>query len=230
MTDDLSDYERVRLENIKRNAEFLAGLGLQDVLPKKNKVDKELAQVAAGKRKRSDDEARRTKEQQQSAIPTRRSLRVQQIQEGVKLKEEELELAGSLITESEPTKRSYADLPFDSDELDDFEFQVFVSLKKWRLLRSRELDLEPYKICQNRTLAELVRRRRNDSSWASAEKSEKDKSKDLLECWGIGPSKASKDGYGDLLIQEIDKSESLLEYLVKSRLNGDEFPEDANDK
>jgi hypothetical protein len=31
MGDDLSDYERLRLENIKRNAEFLSSLGIQDV-------------------------------------------------------------------------------------------------------------------------------------------------------------------------------------------------------
>eukprot|EP01033_Poteriospumella_lacustris_P018669 gene18669-13445_t len=85
--DDLSDYERLRLENIRRNAEFLAGLGLQDVLPTKAAVVKEKL-----------------------------------LQEGLKLRQvdddnEEIEV------KSEPEQRSYEDMPFDSNELDDFEFQ-----------------------------------------------------------------------------------------------------------
>jgi|EP01033_Poteriospumella_lacustris_P007349 superfamily II DNA helicase RecQ len=220
--DDLSDYERLRLENIRRNAEFLAGLGLQDVLPTKAAVVKEKVQ-AVGKRKREDFETRKALEQ-----PMRRSRRVQLLQEGLKLSQvdddnEEIEV------KSEPEQRSYEDMPFDSNELDDFEFQVFVALKAWRLRTSRELDIEPYKICQNRTLAELVRRRRNDSSWAMASKSETDRECDLLECWGIGPSKAKQDGFGDLLMKEIDVSDHLEDYLAKSRLNGDNFPTPSKD-
>jgi hypothetical protein len=54
----------------------------------------------------------------------------------------------------------------DSKELDDFEFQAFCSLRKWRLERCRELGVEPYKIFQNRTFCEMVRRRRNNPMWA----------------------------------------------------------------
>lgn len=218
--DDLSDYERLRLENIRRNAEFLAGLGLQDVLPAKAAVVKDKVQ-AVGKRKREDFEARKAQEQ-----PVRRSRRVQMLQEGLKLSQvddDEIEV------KPEPPQRSYEDMPFDSNELDDFEFQVFVALKAWRLKQSRELDIEPYKICQNRTIAELVRRRRNDSNWAAANKSETDRECDLLECWGIGPSKAKKDGFGDLLLKEIDESDRLEGYLAKSRLNGDVFPTPSSD-
>ena len=35
-------------------------------------------------------------------------------------------------------------------------------------MRCRELDIEPYKIFQNRTLCELVRHRRNDVHWAAS--------------------------------------------------------------
>ena len=60
-----------------------------------------------------------------------------------------------------------------------------------------ELDIEAYKICQNRTLCELVRRRRNDANWAVRGKTGNDDtsssfssvSDDLVECWGIGASK-----------------------------------------
>jgi hypothetical protein len=34
------------------------------------------------------------------------------------------------------------------------------------LLRARELQIETYKIFQNRTLCEMIRRRRNDPTWA----------------------------------------------------------------
>jgi hypothetical protein len=54
----------------------------------------------------------------------------------------------------------------DSKELDDFEILVYANLKSWRLKLHRELAIEPYKIFQNRTLCELVRRRRNDPTWA----------------------------------------------------------------
>lgn len=103
-------------------------------------------------------------------------------------------------------------------------------MRKWRLLRSRELDIEPYKVFQNRTLCELIRHRRNDPLWATSRSSfvknedqndvksvqneartidNKNTSnsevslketeifdmesiqKDLLECFGIGLSKAN---------------------------------------
>jgi predicted flap endonuclease-1-like 5' DNA nuclease len=50
--------------------------------------------------------------------------------------------------------------------LDDFEFQCFIKLREWRLQTYTELQIEPYKVFQNRTLCELLRRRRDDPSWA----------------------------------------------------------------
>ena len=34
---------------------------------------------------------------------------------------------------------NYDKLPHESDELDDYEFQIFIYLRKWRLNRSKEL-------------------------------------------------------------------------------------------
>jgi hypothetical protein len=68
------------------------------------------------------------------------------------------------------------------EQLDDFEFEVYTMLRTWRLATCRALDTEPYKIFQNRTLVQAVRRRRNDSAWGSTQQQ-------LLECWGIGPVK-----------------------------------------
>lgn len=217
LADDLSDYERLRIENIRRNAEFLAGLGITENKPASNGVSPHVEKTkSVGKRKREDSESRKSDSQ-----PTRRSARVQLLQNGIKLEEDEVELREEVQTK----QKSYDDLPFDSEDLDDYEFQVYVALKAWRLQKCRELDLEPYKICQNRTLAELVRRRRSASDWASSSMSEEERENRLLECWGIGPSKAKKDGYGDLLMQVIDNNEKLLDFLEKSREYGDNFPQ-----
>lgn len=56
----------------------------------------------------------------------------------------------------------------ESDQLDDFEFQAFVELRRWRLFRSRELAIAPYGLFNNRTFCDMIRRRRNDSAWATA--------------------------------------------------------------
>lgn len=96
-------------------------------------------------------------------------------------------------------------------------------MRKWRLLRARELGIETYKIFQNRTLCEMIRRRRDDKSWArggdvsavpnnaaSATSSEtetestlvdvipeytSDVARDLADCWGVGPGKVKEGGF-----------------------------------
>ena len=89
-----------------------------------------------------------------------------------------------------PSVDAGADLDYQDEEilqpeqLDDFEFEVYTMLRTWRLATCRGLDIEPYKVFQNRTLVEAVRRRRNDGAWGSTQQQ-------LLECWGIGPVKVS---------------------------------------
>lgn len=84
----------------------------------------------------------------------------------------------------------YETFPQASEDLDDFEFKNYAVLRAWRVGRSRDLDLEAYKICQNRTLCEVIRRRGNDPMWGKDnEKFTEKLVKDLLQCWGIGPSK-----------------------------------------
>eukprot|EP01052_Picozoa_sp_SAG31_P069910 SAG31_NODE_28746_length_405_cov_1.352941_1_plen_69_part_01 len=58
--------------------------------------------------------------------------------------------------------RDYSVMPVDPEMLDDAEFEVYIAMRAWRLEQKRFLDIEAYKICQNRTLCELIRRRRND--------------------------------------------------------------------
>ena len=80
-------------------------------------------------------------------------------------------------------------MPQEPDQLDDYEFQIYASLRRWRLHRKDELEIEAYKICQNRTLCELIRRARNDQLWGVAASDDgKDRSSaviadDLVQCW-----------------------------------------------
>ena len=73
------------------------------------------------------------------------------------------------------------------------------------------MEIEPYKICQNRTICELIRRKRNQRTYATDTIES-----DLLACWGIGPSKAKEGGYGYEMLEELAKEE-VCEWLKQSR-------------
>ena len=111
--------------------------------------------------------------------------------------------------------------PHESAELDTKEFLIYVKLRAWRLEKKNELECEPYKICQNRTLCELIRRRRNDPKWASPNSPTLEV--ELVECWGVGPAKAADTpkGFGRMLVQVMEDAE-IQNLLEKSR----EQPED----
>lgn len=78
---DLSDYEILRLENIRKNEAFLAGLGLQ-LLPTKHNdfvaISKPV-KVAHSKRKKESSTERKLRH---TEIPTRKSSRLQNIPAG----------------------------------------------------------------------------------------------------------------------------------------------------
>lgn len=108
----------------------------------------------------------------------------------------------------------YDDSPRTSEDLDDFEFANYALLRKWRHKRCSELDTEPYKIFQNKTLCIIIRKRRNNNSWgrkkqtgdannSDLEVSQEDIADittDLLECWGVGPIKVTE-FYLDMYMQ-----------------------------
>lgn len=209
----------------------------------------------------------RRKRPRPSLVPTRSSRRLKESEER-KIKEEEVHATNvrnkkekrpneatpyieSRESEQDNTLTSKIDLdedetnydrmPKEPEELDDDEFLVYVSLRAWRLQRKNELEVEPYKICQNRTLCELIRRRRNNKQFAfhNAQKLSEKKSDvlqiddsvgeangeaaievDLLSVWGIGPSKASKHGFGWEMLEVMNSSENfkLLE-CSRNKLN-----------
>ena len=194
---DLSPYELARLERIKRNENRLRELGLVKPTPKPKKPK---PQAAALVRKRK---------QPSSSVPTRSSRRLRELKEEKTIIEDgengDDTENNSLIEEDASV--DYNRMPDEPERLDDDEFQVYVSLRSWRLRRKNELEIEPYKICQNRTLCELIRRRRNDPKFACKEKEVDEIQQNLLSVWGLGPSKASEGGFG---WEMLDDNETFL--------------------
>jgi len=208
---DLSEYELLRLENIRRNNEFLLSLGLAQ-------------SVSSGSSKKEDSKAVsvKSKKRQKAVVieGTRKSSRLNNISidENSNSNIEAIKVDDDVEKDTSAAKVNYDDIPVESHELDDFEFEIFIILKKWRLLKCRSLDIEPYKIFQNRTLVEVIRRRRNDSSWAKLIDNNTDKRKvELLETWGIGNSKVQDGGYGIDLIELMDSDDEINKLFTNSR-------------
>lgn len=244
MGDDLSEFERRRLENIKRNEAFLSSLGLNPV-KKALRVDAENKEKKEANFKRNRD-ARQKGRTSKSLVreqPTRCSKRLRSqpaddVQDDSATAEDGQEEEDGPIDYSQypqvtPTvadaRVHYGSVSFDthqsSDQLDDFEFQCYAKLRKWRLMTHRELEIEPFKVFQNRTLCELVRRRRNDPNWAresarSTEDSTEDEASqkavsELLMCWGVGPSKVRHpDGFALQAVEVLNDAE--VTELLKS--------------
>jgi hypothetical protein len=201
---DLTDYEALRLANIKRNEEFLVSLGLDKVKPQN--------EIQIQQKKKEKKQSHRVV---LNKIPTRSSKRLKAKEadelgkEGEDENQDEDEDGQDL--EAENITIDYAEFPTEADWLDDFEFQIFVNLKKWRMAKARELELtEAYKIFPNRVLCEIIRRRRNNTDWAG--KSDRES---LVECWGIGPGKMAS-GLAVELVEKLEEKESL-DALEKSR-------------
>ena len=239
---DLSPYELLRLEKIRRNQAKLEALGLG------GGPIGTLAGVAPRKKNSSSNQKRKKRSRPNNAAvdgrarPTRSSKRLRGIKEKQSsptsvssdvnvsnAADDASDKDGDNVLEADedngrPQVIDYNHLPQEPDQLDDDEFQVYTSLRAWRLRRKNELEVEPYKICQNRTLCELIRRVRNDQSWGAlvekktkggkpTARSEEDVAADLIECWGLGPSKVAGDGFGPEMMAVIaeEKNGKLLE-------------------
>jgi hypothetical protein len=209
----LSEYEIIRLQNIHRNNQFLVSLGLDAV-----KSEIGLSNSVPPTNKKSN-------KRKITSIPvlgTRRSKRLN-FDDELETHEQKVEDEDTLESD-----HSLEGMPENSDDLDDLEFEAFAKLKKWRLMRCRELDIEPFKVFQDRPLCEIVRRRRLDPNWANPVTLESNESNidlnfqkvsnDLLECWGIGPSKVKEGGFAHQALTVINgpETEALLQL---SRLN-----------
>eukprot|EP00548_Thalassiothrix_antarctica_P015705 CAMPEP_0194178112 /NCGR_PEP_ID=MMETSP0154-20130528/11781_1 /TAXON_ID=1049557 /ORGANISM="Thalassiothrix antarctica, Strain L6-D1" /LENGTH=207 /DNA_ID=CAMNT_0038892947 /DNA_START=19 /DNA_END=639 /DNA_ORIENTATION=- len=197
--DDMSPYERKRLERIRRNELRLKELGLIKLKPKITTISSPISVIKKMSRKRNPPLKK---------LPTRSSKRIRQLNENKIEDDDENSTKIEELTEEETAEEEgtlivdYNRWPQAPEELDDDEFEIFINLRKWRMVRKNELEVEPYKICQNRTICELIRRKRNDAKWADSSKEEY--TSDILECWGIGPSKVAEDGFGPEMIRIIE--------------------------
>ena len=202
MDSDLSDYEKLRLENIRRNANFLATLGISD---QKTNISQYVKANTVAK------QPKREREIINKVEPVRSSKRIQNLRGNIKSPDLDSSSIDPIPVDDERSNQdeekehedfNYDIMPLTSEELDDYEFEIYAKLKSWRLALSRELQIEPYKICQNRTLAELVRRRRNDSKFASSN-DELLAGDNLLLVWGLGPSKTQPGGFGHAMLKVL---------------------------
>ena len=183
--DDLSAYERQRLENIQRNNAFLASLGFahQHKQPTTNGTSAGASGSSIRNGNRSDVELKRKLKLKKGEPNKRRSLRIQNINASIDYTTGPAGDVASPMTAGSTDADSsvsisgkddegidYDDFPIDPKQLDDNEFEVYIKLREWRLKLCRELDHEPYKIFQNRTLCESIRRRRNNPHWGMVDR------------------------------------------------------------
>mmetsp|Transcript_4248 Transcript_4248/g.6100 ORF Transcript_4248/g.6100 Transcript_4248/m.6100 type:complete len:262 (-) Transcript_4248:225-1010(-) len=232
---DLSPYELLRLEKIRRNNARLKALGFGSAIVTPNKPPKK---AQSKKRSRNNTATNRSKNVVKKQ-PTRSSKRLRGEQADVYEITDDADTAKAStanhdnLVDNENEGEAIIDYTFlakEPDQLDDFEFQVYANLRAWRLQRKNELEVEPYKICQNHTLCELIRRVRNDPTWGALiildennvkrSRSEEDVANDLIQCWGLGPSKVKADGFGPEMMGVIEE-ETNVKLLDSSRAIND---------
>ena len=210
---DLSPYEQARLQRIKENKAQIALIGLKKLKPKQSRSTTSSKQAATIKK------LEREKRKRAKTVPTkgsRRSKRLKgQASDGDALSYSIDSSEQTSMEDDEPPTVDYSEgnWPAEPATLDDFEFLIYAELRRWRLLKSRSAEIESYKIFQNRTLCEVIRRRRNDPAYATAVDTVES---ELLLCWGIGPSKAKESGFGRELLVEL-QAQAVVEWLEQSR-------------
>ena len=190
----LSEYERERAENIKRNQEVLRSLGL--IGPDRPvPMAASLATKPSSRPKRAPPPPRE---------PTRRSSR----NSGAPAPDyyiAEESANGRVITggthaqltmlphvsaseqpAAEPEDEDYT--PETESDLHPNEREVYAALREEKNLIARELDCPAYHVCQNRALMAMARRVPSNR-------------RELLDCWGWGESKVSS--FGDRLLDAL---------------------------
>lgn len=200
---DLSEYEKVRLENIKRNEAFLSSIGISGVQPRKS-----ASSLKAKKR----TEQKRKPAERPAAVPVRSSKRLRGVTAQKALEEDSSGDEQVEDEEEDDGKIDYEADPLGPEDLDDHEFEVFVAAKAWRLARCREMDIEPYKIFNNRAMCDIIRRRRNNAEWALSDRN------DLLEAWGTAEKKLAT-GIPAELIQVLEDEANVSKLEASRKLS-----------
>jgi len=247
--DDLSEYERIRLQNINRNAAFLSSIGFTNNNHGNNNNQFKINEIEVieekSKSKRKRNEISNNKKIE---IPTRISRRLQEQQ----LLKDKVVIKLDIITnddlknvrnvnnvdelvvnnnnndnDDDNDNINYDMIPNHPSQLDDYEFEVYVVCKAWRLEKSHEKNIESYKIFHNDTLCDMIRRKRNNTNWGNRIddntneiRNENEVSKELQECYGIGPSKSkiNPKGFALELLELIEKPEQLNKLIESKKL------------
>lgn len=202
----MSEYEKLREENIRRNQAFLASLGLDEV-----KVAIVCSVPSSSSSTRPKSKNMGSREEKVKSEPTRRSTRTstkiitynEHLNDNENLDEANNIPDGDIILD-------YSLLPMSlsESELDKYELRCFKILQAWRWRLARLLEIEDYKVFQNRALCEFIRRRRNDRSYATG--SDSKITCDMLESFGIGQVKVSKGGLAWQLLDIMNEPDITI--------------------
>ena len=186
----LSEYERERAENIKRNQEVLRSLGL--IGPDRPvPMAASLATKPSSRPKRAPPPPRE---------PTRRSSRnsgapapdyyiAEESANGRVITggtHAQLTMLPHVSASEQPEDEDYT--PETESDLHPNEREVYAALREEKNLIARELDCPAYHVCQNRALMAMARRVPSNR-------------RELLDCWGWGESKVSS--FGDRLLDAL---------------------------
>ena len=186
----------MRLENIRRNEAFLSSIGIADVKPSPVTVG-----TSSTKKERPMGLKKRSLEIRAPTAPSRRSLRLRGLKQTNDLEESEDFDEQLEKEEGGDGCIDYDTAPLGPEDLDDYEFFVFVAAKAWRLAKCRALETEPYKVFNNRAMCDIIRRRRNDKEWALHDRN------DLLHAWGTAEKKLAT-GLPIELIEVLEEEEN----------------------
>ena len=190
----LSEYERERAENIKRNQEVLRSLGL--IGPDRPvPMAASLATKPSSRPKRAPppprEPTRRSSRNSGAPAPdyyiAEESANGRVITGGTHARLTMLPHVGaSEQPAAEPEDEDYT--PETESDLHPNEREVYAALREEKNLIARELDCPAYHVCQNRALMAMVRRVPSNR-------------RELLDCWGWGESKVSS--FGDRLLDAL---------------------------
>eukprot|EP00548_Thalassiothrix_antarctica_P011664 CAMPEP_0194161766 /NCGR_PEP_ID=MMETSP0152-20130528/79121_1 /TAXON_ID=1049557 /ORGANISM="Thalassiothrix antarctica, Strain L6-D1" /LENGTH=245 /DNA_ID=CAMNT_0038871581 /DNA_START=55 /DNA_END=792 /DNA_ORIENTATION=+ len=210
--DDLSSYERKRLERVQLNQQRLKKLGIvkvkRTIIPRKRKSSssspKKPTRYSKRVRCKFEEEEKEivAKEEEEKEIAAKEEEHIKDDDKGEKLSSSNVGDDGFIVVD-------YTRLwPKTPEELDDDEFEILKFLRLWRLIGKNEIIVEPFKICDNRTLCELIRRKRNNSNWASS--TSDNAVADITQCYGIGLHRAKELGPEMIQIIENDVNQPLF--------------------
>jgi len=240
--DDLSSYERKRLERVQLNQQRLKKLGIvkvkRTIIPRKRKSsssspkkptryskrvrckfeeeekeivakEEEEKEIAAKEEEEKEIAAKEEEEKEIAAKEEEEKEIAAKEEENIKDDDKGEKLSSSNVGDDGFIVVDYTRLwPKTPEELDDDEFEILKFLRLWRLIGKNEIIVEPFKICDNRTLCELIRRKRNNSNWASS--TSDNAVADITQCYGIGLHRAKELGPEMIQIIENDVNQPLF--------------------